>query len=305
MAKGDSLKVAALRDNNQAYANFFDRLFSIAISRFEYINVPPGFSVRELEMNLIQRGSCAAFYDDLSQLYLTLPFNPSEMFDVYGNPTEVQIFSHYNGFHITKRSDEISIFYNNYQRLPILPWIDDTARRLAKLLRTVDVNVSSQKTPVVISGLPEQALTMKNAGQKLEGFEHVLYVSNKFSMDQIKAVVPSVTLVAPEIWYLLQNIWNDALVKLGVFSTGQKKSFTANSVEAASSLGATSIHRMADLAPRIEAVENFNRLFGTDVTVQYRNIPEEDLMIGGVINYGDLHPDSTGNDSFEDSTGAE
>ena len=154
------------------------------------------------------------------------------------------------------------------------------ARRLADIDRTIDVNISAQKTPVLIESDSNTLLSLKNAYKQYEGNFPVIF-GKKGIADNVKVLMTGAPLVAPALQQLKQTIWNDALESLGIANHGADKKERVNTLEIQANQGGTIASRYSGLIAREQACDAVNKMFGTNIGVRYREeVTPESFMDG-------------------------
>lgn len=262
----------------RTYGQYMAILKQIAISMFEWKNLPDSVDARYLEIALFYDGAGLYFNDEvMGNLALNMIFNGE--FSVYGEPVSRRAFSRYNQYQkILDKNDSI-IIWNNLDRTPTFPIIDMFARRLYNIDRAIDVNVNAQKTPVLIRCDEKQRLTLVNAYKEMDGNSPVIYADKSFDPSSITSLKTDAPYVADKLYELKSNLWNEALTYLGIPNANVMKRERLIKDEVLRSLGGTMANRYSRLQARQEAVEKINRMFGTNIEV---GIKEEIEDMGNV-----------------------
>lgn len=278
----DSFKawLAADSFNRLTYNFYYDRLLEMSLSRFEWINLPDSVDARFLELTLFKNGLALFFEDDVLGM-LALPVIISGPFNVYKIPIQRRAFtpgvssvnerdkSTVSTYHAERTNKDSVICYNNMLHSPSLNMCRMYARRLADIDRTIDVNISAQKTPVLIEADSNTLLSLKNAYKQFDGNYPVIYGKKGIS-EHINVLTTGAPLVAPALQQLKQTIWNDALESLGIANHGADKKERVNTLEIQANQGGTIASRYSGLIAREQACDAVNRMFGTDISVRYR-----------------------------------
>ena len=253
-------------------------LKQIAISMFDWKNLPDSVDERYLEITLFYNGAGVYFNDEvMGNLALSMIFNGE--FSVYGEPVSRRAFSRYNQYQkILDKNDSI-IIWNNLDRTPTFPIIDMFARRLYNIDRAIDVNVNAQKTPTLIRCDEKQRLTLVNAYKEMDGNSPVIYADKSFDPSSITTLKTDAPYVADKLYELKSNLWNEALTYLGIPNANVMKRERLIKDEVLRSLGGTMANRYSRLQARQEAVKKINRMFGTNIEV---GIKEEIEDMGNV-----------------------
>lgn len=279
---GDSFKswLAADSFNRLTYNFYYDRLLEMSLSRYEWLNLPDSVDARFLELTLFKNGQALFFEDDVLGM-LALPVIISGPFNVYKIPIRRRAFtpgvssvnetdkSTVSTYHAERTNKDSVICYNNMLHSPSLNMCRMYARRLADIDRTIDVNISAQKTPVLIEADSNTLLSLKNAYKQFDGNYPVIYGKKGIS-EHINVLTTGAPLVAPALQQLKQTIWNDALEALGIANHGADKKERVNTLEIQANQGGTIASRYSGLIAREQACDAVNRMFGTDIGVRYR-----------------------------------
>src|SRR5699024_3821168 len=128
-----------------------------------------------------------------------------------------------------------------------------------------------QKTPTVISCTEEQRISFVNLMANYEGYEPFLWTDKFLDMNQIKVQKTDAPFIANELQKLKQQIWNEALTVLGIanLSTDQKERMVSDEVDL--NMGSVIAQQDIRLNPRKQACDQINRMFGTNIDVDFRN----------------------------------
>lgn len=264
--------------NMRTYGQYMAILKQIAISMFDWKNLPDSVDERYLEIALFYNGAGVYFNDEvMGNLALNMIFNGE--FSVYGEPVSRRAFSRYNQYQKILDKNDSVIIWNNLDRTPTFPIIDMFARRLYNIDRAIDVNVNAQKTPILIRCDEKQRLTLVNAYKEMDGNSPVIYADKSFDPSSITTLKTDAPYVADKLYELKSNLWNEALTYLGIPNANVMKRERLIKDEVLRSLGGTMANRYSRLQARQEAVKKINRMFGTNIEV---GIKEEIEDMGNV-----------------------
>lgn len=263
--------------NNISYMQYFNRLTELAISMFEWQNLPPTVDPRYIELHLFQNGSMVYFNDDVVG-NLCLDCLPNGNFDVYGNPVNRRAYSSYNNYQRDLNEDDSIIIWNNYLRTNSITDIKLYSKRLYLLDRIIDVNANAQKTPVLVQGTEKQRLTLLNLYKEFDGNSPFIFGDKNLDLNALKSLNTGAPYVADKIYQLKTQIWNEALTYLGISNINIQKKERLITDEVTRNQGGTIASRYSRLQARREAVDKINAMFGTNIRVDYR---EDFQEIGG------------------------
>lgn len=275
--KGNGLFGESAIMNNATYIQYFNRLVELSISMFEWQGLPKTIDPRYLELHLFQNGSVVYFRDEVMG-DLCLDCIANGQFDVYGNPISRRAYSSYNQYQKTLNESDSVIIWNNYLRQPSVLDVKMFAKRLYNLDRIIDVNANAQKTPVLVQGTEKQRLTLVNLYKEFDGNAPFIFGDKNLDLNSLKAINTNAPYVADKLYQLKTQIWNEALTYLGISNLNIQKKERMITDEVQRNQGGTIASRYSRLEARREAVDKINRMFGTDISVDYR----EDLQITNV-----------------------
>lgn len=265
--------------NNRTYIMYLERLTELSISMFEWKNLPTTVDARYLELHLFENGSMVYFKDDVIG-DLCLDCIANGRLDVYGNPILRKAYSSYNNYQKLLKDSNSVIIWNNYLHTNSVLDIKMFARRLYVLDRIIDVNVNAQKTPTLLQGTEKQRLTLLNLYKEFEGNAPFIFGDKNLDLNALKVLQTNAPYVADKIYQLKTQIWNEALTYLGISNINIQKKERLITDEVTRNQGGTIASRYSRLESRRQAVDKINKMFGTNIEVNYR----EDFQQVGVDN---------------------
>lgn len=277
-----------LMANGATYVQYYNRLMELSMSMFEWKNLPDTVDDRNLELGLFSSGCMVFFKDDvIGELALDMTYQGG--FDIYGEPTRRRAYSRYNQFQTTLDKDNSVIIWNNLLRTNSALDVQMFAYRLYNLDRIVDINANAQKTPVLITCDEKQKLTMKNLYMQYEGNYPVIFGDSNLDIKSLSVLKTDAPFVSDKIYDLKVKIWNEALTYLGISNINITKKERMITDEVIRNQGGTIASRYSRLGSRRRAVKKINKMFGLNITVDYR----EDFQSTDIKN------DTIGGDSLE------
>lgn len=278
--------------NNTLFLLYYNRLVELAVSMFEWKNIPDSIDPRYLELCLFSEGKAIWFRDDvLGDLALRCAINGG--FDVYRVPINRRAYA-INGYNKTLTDKDSVIIWNNYLRTNSMPMVEAYAKRLYNLDRIIDINANAQKTPLFIRCDENQLLTMKNMYMKYDGSIPVIYADNNVSANPIQVLQTNAPYLADKLEILKTQLWNEALTYLGISNTNTMKRERLVSEEITRNEGGTLANRYSRLIARQEACDKINKMFGLDISVDFReDVRYNTEMVGneylGGVDHEPLH----------------
>lgn len=256
--------------NNGTYGFYLEKLTELAISMFEWKNLPKEIDPRFLELTLFSDGQAVWFKDDELDKYLALQVITQGRLDVYRVPIKRRAFA-VNGYQRQLDIENSVIIYNNYLRTNSYAMCVMYAKRLYNLDRIIDVNANAQKTPVLLKADEMQRLTVLNAYKEWDGNQPVIYGDKALDPNCLSVLRTDAPYVADKIYQLKTQYWNEALTHLGISNLNIQKKERLVSDEVVRSQGGTIASRYSRLQARRDACEKINEIFGLNVEVDYRD----------------------------------
>lgn len=269
----------SLFQNNNQYGMYLERLTELAVSMFEWKNLPDTCDERFLELTLFTNGYAIFFEDeDLSRAglsdsdsgsYLALPVATNGRWNVYNVPTKRRAYAS-NGYNKTLDVNNSVMIYNNLLHTNSVNICRTYAKRLYNLDRIVDVNANAQKTPVLILANEQQRLTMQQVYQKWDGNEPVIFGDGDLDMKLVQALRTDAPYVADKIQTLKTELWNEVLTYLGISNISFQKKERMISDEVLRNQGGTIASRYSRLNARRQSADQINKMFGLNIEVNFR-----------------------------------
>lgn len=275
--------------NDETFIDYQNRFRRIALSMFEWVNLPSTMNARFLEQCLYYTGQATLIYDKKFG-FINTKCAGSGNINIYGIPNRFNCFSYnyntkrdlYTGLNPLmsekqkeeNKDKECILVMNNVDRLPTAGSMDLFAWRLYLAQRTCDVNISGQRFPVMIVGDDNQRTMLENLYNQYNGNQPFIFGNKKQLNDDIlKAIKTDSPYVVDKITDYKKEIWNEALTYLGIqnMSIQKKERLTEN--ESTENNELVNLNLQAMLVPRQQACREFNEKFGltgTDKEISVR-----------------------------------
>lgn len=266
--KRDTQFVESAYMNNITYMQYYNRLTELALSMFEWQNLPKTVDQRFIEMCLFSDGMCVFFEDEVLG-YLGLRCMIGGKLNVYQIPTDRRAYAT-NGYQKELDGTNSVIIFNNYLHTNSMLDVEMFSKRLYNLDRAIDVNANAQKTPVLIQCDESQRLTMKNLYKQYEGNEPFIFGSKGLDANGLKVLQTGAPYVADKLYELKTQIWNEALTYLGISNINVVKKERMITDEVTRNQGGTVASRYSRLESRRQACKQINEMFGLNIWVDYR-----------------------------------
>ena len=256
------------------------RLVELGMSMFDWQDLPKNIDWRFIEYTLMYNGYGVFFKEDVLNEYAYLQATLSGKYDFNRIPYDRRVYS-VSGYNRQLTADNSVIIWNNVMRTATIPGVLYYARKLADIDRVMDINLNAQKTPILIMCEEDDRLTIKNAYMQYEGNQPVIYGSKNLDL------MNKLTVFKTDAPYLLDKLndqknqyWNDALTYLGISNINVQKKERLITDEVTRSMGGVIASRTSRLEMRREACENINKMFGLNISVDYR----QDYRVADVMD---------------------
>nr|DAT06442.1 MAG TPA: upper collar protein [Caudoviricetes sp.] len=273
MKKGRKAQTEAFLQNQRTYLQYVNRLTELSISMFDWKNLPDTIDARFLELALFNDGM-AVFFKDEVMGYLGLQVMIGGTLDVYRIPITRTAFAQ-NGYQMKLDQSNSVIIFNNMLHTNSILDVQEMSKRLYEIQRTIDVNVIQQKTPKIITCTENQRLVMKNLYAQYMGNEPFIFGDKNLDLSGIKTFDTTSPYVADKLYDLKTQYWNEALTYLGISNVNTVKKERMITDEVQRNLGGTIASRYSRLFMRQQACEQINKMFGLNISVDYR----EDMQV--------------------------
>lgn len=264
-------KLEAKLKNESAFAQYFNMLKNISQSTFYYEDLPETIDPAYLEKILFDYGMAAVFEEpDIGPV--CLPCVAAGSFDIYGIPTRVRAFSGFTGFtrllehnSFSLENTECVLFYNVNREFSSSLYkgtLGAFSERLANDIRTEDINIYAQRTPVVIVAPDSQVETFMNTIDRYENFGKWIFGYKGMDAESVKALKTEAPFVANEIIEHRTRLWNEVLSFMGVSNVSIYKKERVSTDEVARSMGGAIANRNVRANPREAGIAKINKKWG-------------------------------------------
>lgn len=254
--------------NWKTYEMYRRQFMTLAENVFEFENMPEYIDTAYLNINLLQKGSIAFFKDEFLDTVLALPYVNMGNLDVYGRPRTIKVMGQ-NGYNKTLKQGEFVIMYDNNGRYPL--WLDilQYAERMALATRTIDINMSQQKTPRFWKTKTNKEKSVRDMVNNVDGYENVVITYDDVDLNDTTLILQPAPYVADKLNLDKDRIYNEFLRLIGIANLSYQKQERNITDEIQAMQGGTIASRFSRFEPRKKAIEEINKKFGLDIKVRY------------------------------------
>jgi len=258
--------------NTSRFQDYLAQLTSLAMARFEWLNLPETIDERFLEFTLLNQGSIAFFNgaDENMSGYFATQWVSQKPLNVYLNPTSIRSIGS-NGWNYQVEPDQFVIIWDNINRTPTIKTLYNFAYKLTDIDRTLDVLRKHAKMPYVITVPQELKEPAVNLWRQIDSNEPaVLAYKDTFDNITVNAMQTTNTSV-PQLIAALQankqDIMNECLEFLGISPNNPSKVQQQSVAEADQQHENIRFARWSFVEARRQAVKQINDKFGLNVQI--------------------------------------
>lgn len=280
------LKTEAQRENFILFEELFNRFSNIGVSRIDWQGLPSSVDERFLNQSLYLTGT-AAFFNDEMLGYLALPCTMSGGFNVYNDPLTVNAYS----FNYNKMLEQGEFVYirANPSRVPLAFSVFEYTRRMADVLRSIDVLCKKMKHPFMLVCDEKERLTYENLIKKITDNEVMVLGAKNFNLNtkQLQFEDTRVTADLTTLWDTFHQLESILYTSLGIESLPIVKKERLIVDEVNSNNMVTEMNTQVMIKELDTACKRINDMFGLNVSVSANTIASyrrEGMYYGEVYN---------------------
>jgi len=255
--------------NLNAYTHYYGELSDLYVATKEIKNLPDTCDLIFIMQHLRDEGKFVLVnHNDLG--VLSLAAGAENEWNPYGIPVRGIAYDYFGHPYEWDSTNGTTIYANfGYtQKTPIIPAvaIDFFARALSLIKRTIDTNVYSMRTPVLLQAENEKQLeSLKALFREYDGMMPFIFADKALTeINKISALNLNVHDFTTSLWALYQNIMNEALTYLGIPNSAIEKRERVNVQEVLTNNGGTVAFRLSTLKAIQQGLDRFNKLGVTD-----------------------------------------
>ena len=289
MPKKYTSTTAGIINYRDFYMYYIQRLKAIAVSCFQWKDLPLSVSQRYLEISALRRSFCLFFKDDVLDKFFAMRCILEPPFDNYDIPMNRMAYAN-NRYRNRLNFTNSVIIYDNYLHEPMWPSLCMFAQQLTNIEITKQINLRAQKTPVLILCDEKQRLTMENLYNKIDCGVPVIFGSKNLDIDGIKVLNTDAPYLIDKLQEDKINVLHEAFSFMGVGSLEivKRERYITNEIQASNEGNVA--QRANRLKARTEAAEHINDMFGLNISVEYSPIADQiaNDMLTNAAQYPDL-----------------
>lgn len=202
--------------NQRLFYTFRDRMISIALSRFKWLNLPATCDERFLEQTLLFEGYATIAYPRKQPgVFYSTKMTWSGRPNVYDNPTAWRSVGN-GGWNFRVNANNGVFIYDNKNRRPLMPQIDIWARELVDIMQTKQMNRRHQRIPWILYGPQDKYNDMINLYKQVAGGEPGVIATDGINAIDLKVLMTGVPYLGKELQEEFMNVWSQFYATIGV-----------------------------------------------------------------------------------------
>ena len=254
--------------NVTTYLAYKDRMLMLAENVFTFKNMNPFIDLAYVNSELLRKGSIAFFYDEVMGL-IALPYMNIGVLDIYGRPTKIKPISRNGAYNRILNRDEFVIMYDNNSKIPIYPNIIQHAERISQIKRTLDINISQQKTPRFWETSEENRKTIERIKDTVDANQEVVFTYDNIDINGISCNLNPAPNLMESLNQAKVNEWSEFLELIGISNVSIQKKERMIRDEIITSMGGTIASRFSRFESRKKAIDEINEKWGLDISVEF------------------------------------
>jgi hypothetical protein len=258
--------------NDKTFNDYFSRLTLLAVSLFEWTNLPNKISAKYLETSLYELGKIL-FFNDESDKHLGLMISKCTgggAINYYDEPTS--FIANSTGYHQEYDKDNCILMRDNLLELPFIETIYLFAYRLTMIERSRDINIFAQRTPILLTTTDNKALTIETLYKKYNGFSPVIYRDKGLDTNALKVWKTDAPFIADKLRGEKHDTLNEALTFLGINNANTDKKERLVEKEAESNNQHVALSLRARYNTRLAARDAINAKYGCNIDVKVADL---------------------------------
>ena len=251
-------------DNYKTTSMYKRQYVALAENVYNIVNlneVAPYMDYSYVNKQLVYQGSIAFFMDEYLGL-LALPYNNVGRLDVYGRPITIQVYGR-NGYVRKLEKGEYVIMYDNRSKQALITDIMQYAERISLIQRTMDINITQQRTPRIWKTKTENEKTIKDLIDGVSANDEAILTYDNLEIDDTNIVLSPAPFVADKLSEQKDKLWNEFLRLIGIANTSFQKKERNIRDEIFISQAGTIASRFTRFNARVDAINKMNEKWST------------------------------------------
>lgn len=263
---------------------YFTKIVNLALSRYEYENLPAEIPPMAIESILLWQGVGIMFRDITTGLFAFTKVALTGNIDIYDIPTDRLAYATTMETREFNKDNSV-LCWARPLSVPEITQIIVHCNSLVNMRTTREMNIVQQRTPVAIAGSQDARLDSANLVNKILSGIPFLRVNKNFSGNiDIQPLNFNVPQVFNEMNTAMLREMSDCLSGLGIEASGIEKAERLVSSETSYNNGEIEMARKSGLLMRERFCNAINKLWGLNVSVKFNSTMLTPMNIENIVN---------------------
>jgi len=266
-------KTSAQLENAKLMIEMFNYFSNIAVTRYDWKNLPDGVDERLLNFGLYMYGN-VAFFEHENLGLTALPCNRGNTFNILYEPLSVTAFGYAYSTELNIADKEFGFVRSSPTAEPLAYSVFEYVKRMCDILRSIDVISQRMKRPYIIMCDEKQRLTIDNLFKKIKDNEELILGLKDYPIDKQNieiAPTPSPTNL-DKLWDSYNQYSNLLLTRLGLNSVDRSKRERLIVDEANANNMIIQMENEVNLKQLTIDIDKVNKIFGTNISVEVKEL---------------------------------
>lgn len=258
-------------NNYRTTLHYKNKMLSLALNVFQFKNLDPFVDVSQINYSLLKEGSVAFFYDDIAKKLMAMPYTIVGSLDYYGRPQAIRPMPYFGVYNRTlyAKNKEFVIMWDNESHVSMYPYLIDTAKRLSRIKRAIDINIAQQNTNRIWKTTEDKKLSLEKALQQIDSNVNAIITYDDLDLNDIGGILAIAPFVADKLNEAKKEEWSEFLEAVGITANTVTKKERVITDEIFTSMGGTIASRYNRFESRRKAVSLINDYFKQNIEVSF------------------------------------
>lgn len=266
------LKTEAQMENQVLFMELFNRWSNLAVTRFDWQNLPDGVDERVLNMGLYLNGN-VAFFEPEGMALTALPCSQGNRFNFLYQPQSVTVYGYGYSKYIDNPND-FGFVRVSPTSVPLAITVYTYCKRMADTLRAIDVINQRSKRPYVFMADEKMKLTILNLFKSIKDNEEVVIGLKDFPLDKSTVDVAPLPYVGntDKLWQTYHEYERILYTAMGINTIPSDKKERLVKDEANSNNMVIEMANEVNLKELQLGIDGVNEKYGTDISVSVKEV---------------------------------
>lgn len=279
MGRSRKAEIQQKMKNDMQWSFYMYRFAELAQGMYEWHNMGDFFDERFAEACLFFNGWVSIWYDEIAESFVCNKTIAGTGLDIYGNMKDSYIAA-VNGYNRQLDTSNSVIVYNSnirggydgFGNRPVSPFmmLSTVVEEMTLIHQSMMQNINSMGCPLIISGTPQQQLTLQNKVMQYDAKMPYIFVDSDFTRGadgDLRALNTNCPDRIASFSGELDKCWSEGLTYLGLDNMGQSKRERMLVDEVNANNEQVSMAAKAKLDARNNALTKLNKIYGSECFV--------------------------------------